>query len=366
MTTTTAGRPVARPIPRAVKPADRSSRRTCRRCPGRRPGPGPGASTASPGTPRRRSPRPAPTRRPGWRRRRPGGRHRRCRRHGRSVRSRRAPWPDTDRRPSRRRRRAPCTPNAGAAARPGAGPRLHPDRPGVGRMDDDLAADHQRGGRSTCPATAGSARWPPTSAGGAALLGAAGGRRPTTSATRWGPGSASTWRSPAPTWSAAWSSSRGRPASRTTAERAGAPAADEALADSSTRSDGGPPQDTVAGLRRRWLAEPDVRRPARGGQRVRRAAAQHAAGSGLEPPPGRDRHPGAAVGPAGRAAHAGAGRHREPDDASSPRWAAPGWPGHRPDATHAVVPGAGHAPHLQHPADVAAAGAAVPRRPGRS
>ena len=302
VTTTTAGRPVAIPMPRAVKPADRSSRRTCTARPRLgRPRPGPAVSTGSRGTPRRGVRRPAPTRRPGWRRTPPGGRHRR-------------PPPDVARyahchllcpHPS-------CTPTTR-----GEGPRLVLAHGFTqtgrvwGGLADDLAADHQVV-LVDLPGHGASADVPGRPRRRARPCWARPAGRPTTSATRWAPGSACTWPWPAPTWCAAWSWCRARPASTTPASGPSGDGPTRRWPSGSTRRGRIAPQDTVAEFVDRWVANPmfgDVPAAANG---RRRAEAQHGGRPGLEPPTGRHRHPGAAVGPAGRADHAGAGRHRVP------------------------------------------------------
>ena len=80
-------------------------------------------------------------------------------------------------------------------------------------------------------------------------------------------------------------------------ERAERRRTDEALAERLDPAGGGPPEDTVADVRRPLGGRSDVRRRARGGQRPRRAQAQHGGRTRLESSAGRNRHPGTAVGP---------------------------------------------------------------------
>ena len=135
--TTSAGCPPARPIPSAVKAAERSSSRTCIAIAGWAARARARGSTASPGRSRRGPRRTGPTRRPGWRRTRPGRPHPRCRRRP-SVRSSRVPHdhghptldPDL---PGSGRRGTLHAETVGERPAPGDGPRVHPDRPGVGR-----------------------------------------------------------------------------------------------------------------------------------------------------------------------------------------------------------------------------------------
>ena len=352
VTTTTAGRPVAIPIPSAVNPADRSSRRTC------------SASRGSAATARASGVERDPGHTTAW--------------------AHAGPHPLVDQgggegglavgiaggggplgtlighllcRPTalarRHRGRTP--------SRVGGGPRwcwptASPRPAGSGAAStDDLAADHELvAGRPARPRRLRRrARRP--GGRGAALLGAAGGRadylgysmgarfclhlalaRPDlvrrlvlVSGTAGIDDAGERGRAPArPT----------RPwPTGSTRRTAGRP---------TTRS----PRSSTAGWPTRCSA-----RCRRRGQRRRRAVRNTRGGPRLEPPPGRHGHPGAAVGPPGRARPAGAGGHRR-RDAKFTDLGRRLVGGHRPATPRlVVVDGADHAPHLQRPDAVAAA-----------
>ena len=219
-----------------------------------------------------------------------------------------------------------------------------------GSMDADLAADHQvvagrpararrlvRGGRR--PGRRRRRCWA-TPVGG-----------PPTSATRWGPGSASTWPWHRPdlvdglvliSGTAGIDDEDERRQRRRVRRRAGR------AARSRRRPERQPMP--VESFVRRWLDNPMFAGISAGGRRPRGAAAQHRSRPGLQPPAGRHRHPAAAVGIARPADHAGADRHRGPRrEVHRPRTA--DGRGHRAQRPHVVVAGAGHAPHLQRPDD---------------
>ena len=280
-----------------------------------------------------------------WTSARPGDRA--CRRYA----HRRSPMPttrpplDPTGRPGR-----PVTARRDQRARTaaGAGPRLHPDRPGVGR--DGRRPGHRPpgGARSTCPATAARRGWPPTlptgpacsatPAGRAAYLGYSMGARFCLHLALARPdlverlvlisGTAGIEDA---------DERRPRRALRRGAGRRARPAAG-----------GRRPTTGRADLRAPVAGRPDVRRHRRRGQRVGRAAAQHRTGAGLEPAPGRHRHPGAAVGPARRAWPCRCWSSPAETTRSSPP-SADGWPRPSGPTPPTVVAGAGHAPTCNSP-----------------
>ncbi len=107
------------------------------------------------------------------------------------------------------------------------------------------------------------------------------------------------------------------------------------------------------GVPRALDERPDVRRRRTGGGRPRRAAAKHRAGAGFEPPTGRHGYAVAAVGQGGTADHAGPRRHRgtrREVHRSRPTL------GRRDRCQRQHMswfPDSGHAPHLQSPDSVA-------------
>ena len=255
---------------------------------------------------------------------------------------------------------ARSTPRSGRRAAPGAGPRIHPDRAGVGRARRRPGPGPPGGGR-------GHARPRRVRRGaldlvdGALQLGAVGGRAAYLGYSM-GARFCLHLALARPELVDRWCSSRARPASRTPTSGASAVRSDGALADRLDPADGDRPGQPVEEFLRRWMANPMFVGVGARGRRVRRAAGQHRAGTGLEP------------------ALAGTGtqlplwgkleRLTMPvlvmtggDDAKFTRLGrrlvdAIGRP--RPLA---VVPGAGHAPHLQHP-EVVAGLVRSHRRPG--
>ena len=179
-------------------------------------------------------------------------------------------------------------------SRPAGGrARLHPDlgllvadrrrpwprsRPGPGRR----TRPRRLGPRRARPVGRGRRRWP----------------RPAvpapTWATRWADASACTPRWPDPaTVAAAGADQRHRRASTTPPSGPNAGRPTRRWPDHAGGGRGG-------GLRRRVAGPAAVRRPARGDRPSAGPAGQHRRRPGLQPAPGRHRHPGAPVGPAGR------------------------------------------------------------------
>ncbi len=174
---------------------------------------------------------------------------------------------------------------------PGAGPRLHPDRSALGRPGRAPGRRPPGGRGSTCPATAARRTWPPTWSTGAHLLGAAGG----TAATYLGYSMGARFclhlalaRPDLVRRLVLISGTAGIERRRRTADPAGRRRGPGRRLDP---GDGATARTRSPTLRRPVAGQPDVRRRRPRGQRVRRAAAQHAGGPGLEPAPGRDRAP---------------------------------------------------------------------------
>ena len=267
----------------------------------------------------------------------------------RSVRSPRAPMPPCrpPHRPGHRRRSRRCTPGRRRGAASGAGPRLHPDRAGVGLDRRATWPPTTRWWRWTCPATAARPRcastlvdgagccWPEVG-GRADYLGLLDG-----SAVLPPPGPGPP--RPGRLAGADLGHRRHRRPRRAPARRR----SDEALADrlDPTGAAARRPCPVEAFLRQ-WMANPmfaGITAEAGGLEERRRNTGRR---PGLEPPAGRDRHPAAAVGPArpdsrcrSWSSPASATRSSPPSDGgwSRPSGRTPPW---------SVVPGAGHAPHL--------------------